>query len=116
MIAQNSRSIGDFFTLENNHSTLARRYQFIGEKGKLMNENLEVSVSFYNDSPISVELPNQVKCKIETTDVALKGQTVSSSYKPATLDNGLNIQVPPFIDSGDEVIVDTRTLEYIKKI
>ena len=88
----------------------------IGEKGKLMTENLEVSVSFYNDSPISVELPNQVNCKIETTDVALKGQTVSSSYKPATLDNGLNIQVPPFIESGDEVIIDTRTLEYIKKI
>jgi len=88
----------------------------VGEKGKLMTENLEVSVSFYNDNPISVELPNQVMCKIETTDVALKGQTVSSSYKPATLDNGLNIQVPPFIDSGDEVIVDTRTLEYIKKI
>ena len=88
----------------------------IGEKGKLMTENLKVSVSFYNDKPISVELPNQVTCKIETTDVALKGQTVSSSYKPAILDNGLNIQVPPFIDSGDEVIVDTRTLEYIKKI
>jgi len=88
----------------------------IGEKGKLMTENLEVSVSFYNDNPISVELPNQVTCKIESTDVALKGQTVSSSYKPATLDNGLNIQVPPFIDTGDEVIVDTRTLEYIKKI
>ena len=69
----------------------------VGEKGKLMTENLEVSVSFYNDSPISIELPNQVICKIETTDVALKGQTVSSSYKPATLDNGLNIQVPPFI-------------------
>ena len=88
----------------------------IGKKGKLMTENLEVSVSFYNDSPISVELPNQVTCKIETTDVALKGQTVSSSYKPATLDNGLNIQVPPFIESGDEVIIDTRTFEYIKKI
>ena len=88
----------------------------IGEKGKLMTENLEVSVSFYNDKPISVELPNQVTCKIETTDVALKGQTVSSSYKPATLDNGLNIQVPPFIESGDEVIIDTRSFEYIKKI
>tara|TARA_B100001057_G_scaffold394708_1_gene403968 strand:- start:139 stop:699 length:561 start_codon:yes stop_codon:yes gene_type:complete len=88
----------------------------VGEKGKLMTENLEVKVSFHNESPISVELPNQVNCKIETTDVALKGQTVSSSYKPATLDNGLSIQVPPFIDSGDEVIVDTRTLEYIKKI
>ena len=88
----------------------------VGEKGKLMSENLDVKVSFHNESPISVELPNQVNCKIETTDVALKGQTVSSSYKPATLDNGLSIQVPPFIDSGDEVIVDTRTLEYIKKI
>ena len=88
----------------------------VGEKGKLLTENLEVSVSFYNDSPISIELPNQVICKIETTDVALKGQTVSSSYKPATLDNGLNIQVPPFIESGDEVIIDTRTFEYIKKI
>ena len=88
----------------------------IGEKGKLLTENLEVSVSFYNDNPISVELPNQVKCKIEKTDVALKGQTVSSSYKPATLNNGLDIQVPPFIESDDEVIIDTRTLEYIKKI
>jgi len=88
----------------------------VGEKGKLLTENLQVSVSFYNENPISIELPNQVTCKIETTDVALKGQTVSSSYKPATLDNGMHIQVPPFIDSGDEVIVDTRTLEYIKKI
>ena len=88
----------------------------IGEKGKLLTENLEVSVSFYNDKPISVDLPNQVNCKIESTDVALKGQTVSSSYKPAILDNGLSIQVPPFIEAGDEVVVDTRDLEYIKKI
>ena len=55
-------------------------------------------------------------CKIETTDAALKGQTASSSYKPATLDNGLNIQVPPFIESGDIILIDTRNLEYIKKI
>ena len=88
----------------------------IGEKGKLLNENLKVSVSFYNDIPISVDLPNQVNCKIETTDVALKGQTVSSSYKPAILDNGLNIQVPPFIEADDEIVVDTRNLEYVKKI
>ena len=88
----------------------------VGDKGKLLTENLEVSVSFYQEKPISIELPNQVKCKIETTDAALKGQTVSSSYKPASLDNGLNIQVPPFIEAGDEIIVDTRNLEYIKKI
>ncbi len=90
--------------------------EIVGDKGKLLTENLEVSVSFYKDQPIIVELPNQVKCKIEVTDVALKGQTVSSSYKPAKLDNGLNIQVPPFIETGDEVIVDTRSFEYIKKI
>jgi len=88
----------------------------VGEKGKMLTENLEVNISFYNEKPLSIELPNQVKCKIESTDVALKGQTVSSSYKPATLTNGINIQVPPFIESGDEIIVDTRTIEYIKKI
>ena len=88
----------------------------VGEKGKLLTENLEVNISFYNDEPLSVELPNQVKCKIENTDVALKGQTVSSSYKPATLTNGVNIQVPPFIESDDEILIDTRTIEYIKKI
>ena len=57
-----------------------RRYR--GEKGKLLTESLEVSVSFYNDSPISVDLPNQVTCKIETTDAAIKGQTASSSRSP----------------------------------
>ena len=92
------------------------RKDIIGEKGKLLTENLAVSISFYNDIPISVELPNQVECKIKITDVALKGQTVSSSYKPATLENGLNIQVPPFIESGDSIILDTRNFEYIKKI
>ena len=88
----------------------------VGEKGKLLTENLEVTVNFYNEKPISINLPNQVTCKIDTTDAALKGQTVSSSYKPAVLNNGLNIQVPPFIESGDEIIVDTRNLEYVKKI
>jgi len=88
----------------------------IGEKGKMLTENLEVIISLYNESPLAVQLPNQVTCKIETTDVALKGQTVSSSYKPATLDNGVKIQVPPFIESGDMIIVDTRTIEYVKKV
>ncbi len=90
--------------------------EIMGEKGKMLTENLGVSISFYNEKPLTVELPNQVTCTIDTTDVALKGQTVSSSYKPATLDNGINIQVPPFIEGGDKIIVDTRTMEYIKKI
>ena len=88
----------------------------LNEKGNFLSENLEVTISFYDDKPISVDLPNQINCKIITTDIALKGQTVSSSYKPATLENGIKIQVPPFIESGDTIIVDTRTIEYIKKI
>ena len=88
----------------------------VGDKGKMLKENLEVTVSFHNESPIMVQLPNQVSCKVAMTDIALKGQTVSSSYKPATLENGIKIQVPPFINVGDEIIIDTRTSEYVKKI
>ncbi len=88
----------------------------VGDKGKMLTENLEVTINFYNENPLSILLPNQLTCKIETTDAALKGQTVSSSYKPAVLENGLSIQVPPFIEIGDIVIFDTRTMEYVKKI
>ena len=89
--------------------------EIIGNKGKFLSENLEVTINLYNEKPLSIDLPKQIECKINTTDAALKGQTVSSSYKPAVLDNGLKIQVPPFIESGDNIIVDTRTIEYVKK-
>ena len=105
-----------FFMDPKSFEQIEIKKEIVGEKGKLLTENLEVSISFYNEKPISVDLPNQVTCKIETTDVALKGQTVSSSYKPATLNNGLNIQVPPFIEAGDEIIIDTRNLRIYKKI
>ena len=105
-----------FFMNPKSFDQIEIKKDIVGEKGKLLTENLEVTVSFYNEVAISIELPNQVTCLIESTDAALKGQTVSSSYKPATLDNGLNIQVPPFIEAGDKVIVDTRNLEYVKKI
>ena len=105
-----------FFMEPKSFEQIEIKKEKIGKKGKLLTENLEVNISFYNDLPISIELPNQVTCKIEMTDAALKGQTVSSSYKPAKLNNGLSIQVPPFIEAGDEIIVDTRNLEYVKKI
>ena len=88
----------------------------VGEKSKLLSENLEVVINFHDEKPLNIILPNQINCKVELTDAAIKGQTVSSSYKPATLDNGINIQVPPFIESGDTIVLDTRTLDYIKKI
>ena len=105
-----------FFMEPKTFEQIEIKKEIVGEKGKLLTENLEVLVSFYNESPITVDLPKQVNCNIESTDAALKGQTVSSSYKPAILDNGLSIQVPPFIEAGDQVVIDTRNLEYIKKI
>ena len=105
-----------YFMNPKSYEQINIKKEAVGEKGKMLTENLEVSISFYNEKPLTVDLPNQVTCTIDTTDVALKGQTVSSSYKPATLDNGINIQVPPFIEGGDKIIVDTRTMEYIKKI
>ena len=105
-----------FFMNPKTFEQIEIKKEIVGEKGKLLTENLNVIVSFYNDNPISIDLPNQVTCKIQTTDVALKGQTVSSSYKPAKLENGFNIQVPPFIESGDNIVIDTRNLQYIKKV
>jgi len=86
------------------------------DKYKLLKENLEVSILFMDEKPLSIELPINVECIIDVTDAAIKGQTAASSYKPATLDNGLKINVPPFVESGDKIILDTRSLEYVKKV
>ena len=88
----------------------------LGEKIKLLKENMEVNVQFHDDQALLINLPLSVELKIESTDVAIKGQTASSSYKPAILENGIKIMVPPFINSDDKIILDTRTLEYIRKI
>ena len=101
---------------QTNFEQIAINKSILGEKNKLLKENMEVNVQFYEDQAISVDLPSTVELKITTTDAAIKGQTASSSYKPATLENGINITVPPFINSGDQIILDTRTLEYVKKI
>ena len=105
-----------YFINQKSFEQINIKKQIIGNKGKFFTENLEVAINFYNEKPLSVDLPKQIECKIDSTDVALKGQTVSSSYKPAVLDNSIKIQVPPFIESGDTILVDTRTIEYIKKI
>jgi len=105
-----------YFMNPNSFEQINLKKNLVGDKGKLLTESLEVTINFHNDKPLSILLPNQLTCVVETTDAALKGQTVSSSYKPAVLKNGLSIQVPPFIESGDTILIDTRTMEYVKKI
>ena len=104
------------FMDQTNFEQIMINKSILGEKNKLLKENMEVNVQFYEDQALSVNLPTSVELTIATTDAAIKGQTASSSYKPATLENGINIMVPPFINSGDKIILDTRTLEYVKKI
>ena len=104
------------FMDQSNFEQIAINKSLLGEKSKLLKGNMEVNVQFYEDQALSVELPSSIELTIASTDAAIKGQTASSSYKPATLENGINITVPPFINSGDKIVLDTRTLEYIKKI
>ena len=68
-----------------------------------------------DEKPLSIELPKNIKCKIVETQAVVSGQTAASSYKPAKLDNGLTINIPPFLKEDDLIILDTETLEYVKK-
>ena len=104
------------FMDQTNFEQIAINKSLLGEKNKLLKENMAVNVHFYEDQALSVDLPSSVELTITNTDATIKGQTASSSYKPATLENGISIMVPPFINSGDKIILDTSTLEYIKKI
>ena len=104
------------FMDQKNFEQISINKSLLGEKNKLLKENMEVNVQFYEDQALAVNLPPSVELKIESTDAAIKGQTASSSYKPATLENGMKIMVPPFINSDDKIVLDTRTLEYIKKL
>ncbi len=104
-----------YFINPNSFDQININKSVIGDNGKMLEENLEVTINFHNDNPININLPNQITCKVKTTDASIKGQTVSSSYKPAILDNGVSIQVPPFIEVGDNIIIDTRSKEYVKK-
>jgi elongation factor P len=101
---------------DNCHFMDNKTFEQISIPKSLTDENLEVTISFMDEKPISLDLPNNIECLVDITDAAIKGQTAASSYKPATLNNGIKINVPPFIESGDKIILDTRTLEYVKKI
>ena len=107
---------GCFFMDPENYEQVSINKDLLGDKIKLLTENLKVTISFLEEKPLSVDLPTNIECEIESTDGVVKGQTAASSYKPAKLKNGLDIMVPPFIEEGNKIILDTRSLEYVKKI
>lgn len=101
-------------------STTYEQYSFgeeqLGEAIKFLKEQQEIIVLFYKGNPIGVELPTTVELEVIETEPGVKGDTVSSTTKPATLETGAVISVPLFVDVGDIVKVDTRTGEYIERV
>ena len=88
---------------------------FMGDRAAFLADGMEVKVESYEGKSISVKLPTQVLQTVVETDPAVKGQTAAPSYKPAMLDNGLRVMVPPFIDVGSRIIVSTDAVEYVKR-
>ncbi|MFO7928398.1 MAG: elongation factor P [Candidatus Humimicrobiaceae bacterium] len=88
----------------------------IGDKKDFLKENMEVNVAFYEGRPVSIDLPIFIEAEIVKTQPGVKGDTVGSSYKPAKIETGANIQVPLFINEGDMVKVDTRSGEYMTRV
>jgi len=105
-----------FFMDSENFEQISINKTLVENCEKLLKENLEVTIEFYQEKPLSVILPRSVEYEILETDSVVRGQTASSSFKPATIQNGVKIMVPPFIDQGDKIIVDTETQEYLKKV
>jgi elongation factor P len=87
----------------------------LGDSAEFLQDGMQVKLDMYNEKPISVELPEQVEATIVEADAVVKGQTASSSYKPAVLDNGVRVMVPPHITSGTRIVVDVYNREYVRR-
>ncbi len=87
----------------------------LGDSRPFMTDGMAVIISFIDGKPISVELPLQVVCTVAETEPVVKGQTAASSYKPAILDNGVRVMVPPFIGAGDKIVVGTAEANYVER-
>ncbi len=90
-------------------------HDFVGERAAFLTEGMKVLLERHEERYISCQLPQQVVCEIAEADPAIKNQTASSSFKPAILTNGLKVMVPPFINSGEKIIVNTEEVEYVRR-
>jgi elongation factor P len=88
---------------------------FVGERTAFLQDGMMVVVGSHEGRPIGVRLPDQVTLEVSETEPVVKGQTAASSNKPAMLENGVRIMVPPFVEAGDKIVVDTNEVTYIKR-
>lgn len=88
---------------------------FVGEAGVYLKDNMNISIAFYEDNPISLKLPDSVVMEVVEAEPVVKGQTASSSYKPAVLENGVRVMVPPHIDRGMRIVINTEDNTYVER-
>lgn len=88
---------------------------FVGDRAAFLQDGMMVTVESHDQRPIGIQLPDQVVLEVTETEPHIKGQTVSSSYKPAQMDNGMRVMVPPFIEPGARIVVDTAEIAYVKR-
>ena len=88
---------------------------FVGDKAKFLNDGMSVEVEFYEEKPISLALPEQVVLEVQDTEPVVKGQTAANSFKPATLENGVRTNVPPFVGVGEKLVINTEDGSYVKR-
>ncbi|HEV2000466.1 MAG TPA: elongation factor P [Xanthobacteraceae bacterium] len=88
---------------------------FVGERAAFLQDGMKVTLEMHDDRAIGIKLPDQVTLEVVEADAVVRGQTAASSYKPAKLENGVKVMVPPFIVTGEKVVVDTNELTYIRR-
>lgn len=86
-----------------------------GDLVPFLQENMDVMLEFHEEEPLAVQLPDQVVLTVVEADAVVKGQTAASSYKPALLDNGVRVMVPPFIETGTRIVVSTADRSYVER-
>jgi elongation factor P len=89
--------------------------EFIGDRAAFLQDGMMVQVQLHQERPIGITLPGTVILEVVEADASIKGQTAASSYKPAKLENGLRVLVPPFIAAGEKIIVNTDEVAYVKR-
>jgi len=103
------------FMDQENYEQISLPEDLLGDAAAFLQDGMQVKLDMYNERPISVELPDQIEATIVEADAVVKGQTASSSYKPAVLDNGVKVLVPPHITSGTRIVVDPYSREYVRR-
>lgn len=89
--------------------------EFVGERTAFLQDGMQVTLESHEGTPIGITLPEHVTLEVTDTEPTVKGQTAASSYKPATMENGLRVMVPPFVEVGQKIIVTTAEVEYVKR-